>query len=166
MQRSAFLLNTAARLAPLPGTRLTARRPTRTSTAAPRRWLRAMEGAGVVPPTDPTQDTIFGKILRKEIPATVVHEDDLCLAFRDVSPQAPTHILVIPKKKIVRMADVQAEHKEVLGHMMVTAAEIARKEGLGAGYRVVVNDGPDGCQSVYHLHIHLIGGRKMSWPPG
>ena len=111
--------------------------------------------------------TIFSKIINKEIPADIVHEDDICLAFKDINAQAPVHILVIPKKEIESMATVQAEDKETLGHMMVTASEIASKLGLSdSGYRLVVNTNRDGGQSVYHLHIHILGGRQLSWPPG
>ena len=111
--------------------------------------------------------TIFKKIIDKEIPAKIVHEDELCLAFRDIQAQAPTHILVIPKKEIRSMAEVTKEDKAVLGHMMVTASEIAAKEGLAKdGYRLVINTNENGGQSVYHLHIHILGGRAMQWPPG
>lgn len=112
-------------------------------------------------------DTIFGKIIRREIPATIVYEDDLCLAFRDVAPQAPTHILVIPKKPIPSLAEATAEEKEILGHMLLTIQQIADQQGLTeAGYRVVTNIGRDGGQTVAHLHFHLMGGRSMQWPPG
>ena len=111
--------------------------------------------------------TIFKQIIDKEIPADIVYEDDLCLAFKDISPQAPTHILLIPKKEIVSMADVKEEDKEIIGHMMVKASEIARNEGLEeSGYRLVTNTNEDAGQSVFHLHFHLLGGRKMTWPPG
>ncbi len=112
--------------------------------------------------------TIFKKIIDKEIPADIVFEDDLCLAFRDVSPQAPTHILLIPKKEIRSMNDIDpASDKEVLGHLMVQAHEIAKSEGLGEdGYRLVINTNKNGGQSVYHLHIHIMGGRALAWPPG
>ncbi|KAL6072996.1 Cyclin-dependent kinase 6 [Balamuthia mandrillaris] len=121
---------------------------------------------GADPPADPTEDTIFGKILRKEIPATIVHEDEQCLAFRDINPQAPVHILIIPKEKITQLSKAKKEHAGLLGHMMLVAGEIAKKENLGEGFRVVVNDGKKGCQSVYHLHLHLLGGRQLGWPPG
>jgi histidine triad (HIT) family protein len=111
-------------------------------------------------------DTIFGKIIRREIPANIVYEDDLCLAFRDVSPQAPVHILLIPKKPIVNLSTVAPEDQAVLGHMMLTASKIAAQEGLEKGYRVVTNIGEDGGQTVYHLHFHILGGRALSWPPG
>eukprot|EP01117_Protostelium_nocturnum_P004458 TRINITY_DN1606_c0_g2_i1.p3 TRINITY_DN1606_c0_g2~~TRINITY_DN1606_c0_g2_i1.p3 ORF type:complete len:206 (+),score=80.47 TRINITY_DN1606_c0_g2_i1:1134-1751(+) len=113
------------------------------------------------------EETIFSKIIEKKIKADVVYEDDLCLAFRDVQPQAPTHILLIPKERIPRLSSSQSKHQSLLGHMMLSVAKIAEKEGLVEnGFRIVINDGKDGCQSVYHLHIHIIGGRKMNWPPG
>ena len=113
-----------------------------------------------------SEDTIFGKIIRKEIPADIVYEDELCLAFRDINAQAPTHILVIPKKQIPRLADAATEDKELLGHMLLTVKAIAETEGLNNGYRVVINTDQDGGQTVFHLHIHLLGGRSLSWPPG
>ncbi|MEM9446734.1 MAG: histidine triad nucleotide-binding protein [Verrucomicrobiota bacterium] len=113
-----------------------------------------------------SEDTIFGKIIRKEIPADIVHEDELCLAFRDINAQAPTHILVIPKKAIPKLSSVAEEDKELLGHMLLTVNSIAQKEGLENGYRVVINTDQDGGQTVFHLHMHLLGGRSLSWPPG
>lgn len=113
-----------------------------------------------------SEDTIFGKIIRKEIPADIVHEDDLCLAFRDITPQAPIHILVIPKKPIPRLADAVDEDKQLLGHMLLIVNTIATQEGLKNGYRVVINTDQDGGQTVFHLHMHLLGGRSLSWPPG
>ena len=113
-----------------------------------------------------SEDTIFSKIIRKEIPADIVYEDDLCLAFRDITPQAPTHILVIPKKPIPKLADAQTDDKALLGHMLFTVSEIARQEKLDNGYRVVINTGEEGGQTVFHLHMHLLGGRALGWPPG
>lgn len=113
-----------------------------------------------------SEDTIFSKIIRKEIPADIVYEDDLCLAFRDITPQAPTHILVIPKKPIPKLADAQAEDKALLGHMLLAVSDIARQEKLENGYRVVINTGEEGGQTVFHLHMHLLGGRTLGWPPG
>ena len=113
-----------------------------------------------------SEDTIFSKIIRREIPADIVYEDDLCLAFRDITPQAPTHILVIPKKPIPQLADAQAEDKALLGHLLLTVSEIARQEELENGYRVVINTGEEGGQTVFHLHLHLLGGRALEWPPG
>jgi histidine triad (HIT) family protein len=111
--------------------------------------------------------SIFQKIIDKEIPAKIVFEDELCLAFHDVSPQAPTHVLLIPKKPIRSLAEVEPEDKEVLGHMMVQASLIAKKLGIAEnGFRLVINTNKWGGQTVYHLHMHILGGRGMSWPPG
>ncbi|KAG8225805.1 hypothetical protein J437_LFUL005612 [Ladona fulva] len=113
----------------------------------------------------PESVTIFERIIKKEIPADIIFEDDLCLAFRDVNPQAPTHFLVIPKRKIAMLEKCEASDKQLLGHLLFTAAELAKKN-LRKGYRVVINNGVEGSQSVYHLHIHVLGGRQMTWPPG
>lgn len=113
-----------------------------------------------------SEDTIFGKIIRKEIPADIVYEDDLCLAFRDITPQAPTHILIIPKKPIPKLSAAGADDKELLGHLLLTAKEVAQQQQLGNGYRVVINTDQDGGQTVFHLHLHLLGGRHLKWPPG
>jgi histidine triad (HIT) family protein len=111
-------------------------------------------------------ETIFSKIIRKEIPANIVYEDDLALAFTDVNPQAPVHILIIPKKPIVSLATAEPEDQALLGHLLLTVQKVAEQAGLENGYRVVMNTGVDGGQTVYHLHIHILGGRSMSWPPG
>ena len=111
-------------------------------------------------------DTIFSKIIRKEIPAHIVYEDDLALAFTDVNPQAPVHILVIPKKPIVNLATAEPEDQALLGHLLLIVQKVAAQAGLENGYRVVMNNGVDGGQTVHHLHIHILGGRSMSWPPG
>ncbi len=113
-----------------------------------------------------SEETLFSKIIAREIPADIVYEDELCLAFRDVSPQAPMHILIIPKQPVARLVDCQAEHRAVLGHMMLKAAEIAADEGFGEAFRLIVNNGEDAGQSVFHLHIHILGGRPLGWPPG
>jgi len=110
--------------------------------------------------------TIFKKIIDKQIPAQIVHEDDDCLAFRDVNPQAPVHVLVIPKREIPSLDALSAADASLMGHLIVTAQQIATQLGLSNGYRLVVNCGNDGGQSVEHLHIHLLGGRALSWPPG
>lgn len=111
--------------------------------------------------------TIFDKIIARQIPANIVYEDDLVLAFKDVKPAAPTHILVIPKKCIPRIAEAQPDDHKVLGHMLLKAGEIAKKAGLEqSGFRLVINNGPDAGESVPHLHLHIIGGRSMAWPPG
>jgi len=111
--------------------------------------------------------TLFQKICDKEIPATIVHEDDRCVAFRDISPQAPIHILVVPRKAIVRVGLAEMEDEAVLGHLLLTAAKVARAEGIAeSGYRLIINNGRDGGEAVPHLHVHLLGGRHMEWPPG
>ena len=111
-------------------------------------------------------ETIFAKIIRREIPAQIEYEDKLCLAFHDVSPQAPTHILVIPKKPLPSLAEVTDAEIPLLGHLIRVATNIATKLNLVNGYRLVVNCGTDGGQTVNHLHIHLLGGRSLGWPPG
>ena len=113
-----------------------------------------------------SEDTIFGKIIRGELPADIVYEDDQCMAFRDLYPAAPTHILVIPRKPIPRLCDATAEDQALLGHLMLTANKIAEQEGLGDKFRLVVNNGEGAGQSVFHLHLHIIGGRALKWPPG
>lgn len=110
--------------------------------------------------------TIFKRIIDREIPAKIVHEDDLCLAFHDVNPQAPTHVLVIPKKEIPSLAQADENDGALLGHLLQTAKKIAVQLGLENGYRTVINCGRDGGQSVDHLHVHLLGGRPLGWPPG
>ncbi|XP_053313964.1 adenosine 5'-monophosphoramidase HINT2 [Spea bombifrons] len=110
--------------------------------------------------------TIFSRIIEKSLPADIIYEDDKCLAFRDVAPQAPVHFLVIPKTPIPRISQVTAGDTELLGHLMLIASRMAQQEGLTDGYRIVINDGRQGAQSVYHLHLHVIGGRQMEWPPG
>lgn len=111
-------------------------------------------------------ETIFSKIIRREIPADIVYEDDLCLAFKDIAPQAPTHILVIPKKPIIKIDDAQNEDQLLLGHLLLTVKKVATQENLTNGYRVVINNGKDGGQTVDHLHLHILGDRPLKWPPG
>jgi len=111
-------------------------------------------------------DTIFGRIVRGEVPARIIHDDDRCLAFHDVSPQAPVHVLVVPKRPIASLAETMPDDAALIGHLMVVATELARTLGLEGGYRLVVNCGRDGGQSVDHLHVHLLGGRPLGWPPG
>ena len=111
--------------------------------------------------------TLFEKIIASEIPADIVFEDDQCLAFRDISPQAPVHILIIPKKTVARIGAAQADDQSLLGHLLLTAADIARRENIAtSGYRIVINNGSHGGETVPHLHIHLLGGRPLVWPPG
>ncbi len=110
-------------------------------------------------------DTIFGRILRGEIPCQEVYSDDLCLAFRDVAPQAPVHVLVIPREPIAQLGEAGPEHERLLGHLLLVAARVARQEGLSA-WRTVINSGADAGQTVFHLHLHVIGGRPLAWPPG
>lgn len=110
--------------------------------------------------------TIFDRILDGTIKADIVYEDSECLAFRDVGPQAPNHLLVIPRRRIAMLEDAQNGDQELLGHLMLAVKKVAEQENLTNGYRVVINNGPDGGQSVYHLHIHLLGGRQLKWPPG
>ena len=111
-------------------------------------------------------ETVFSKIIERKIPARIEHEDELCLAFHDVAPQAPTHVLVIPKKPIPSLADLEGADEALVGHLVMVATQLAAKLGLGNGYRLVVNCGRDGGQSVDHLHVHLLGGRSLGWPPG
>ena len=113
-----------------------------------------------------TKKTVFKKIIDREIPADILYEDDLCLAFRDTDPRSPTHILVIPKKEIASINEVAEADEPLIGHLYTVIRKLANKFGLSNGYRVVVNCGADGGQSVDHLHFHLMGGRKFSWPPG
>uniref|UniRef100_A0A0M3HNT9 HIT domain-containing protein n=4 Tax=Ascaris TaxID=6251 RepID=A0A0M3HNT9_ASCLU len=111
-------------------------------------------------------DTIFGKIARKEIPAKIIYEDDHAVAFHDASPQAPVHFLVIPKKPLDMLQNATEQDEALLGKLMLTTAKVAKMLDLKDGYRVVVNNGRHGCQSVYHLHLHVLGGRQLGWPPG
>ncbi|XP_008292381.1 histidine triad nucleotide-binding protein 2, mitochondrial isoform X1 [Stegastes partitus] len=110
--------------------------------------------------------TIFSKVIDRSIPADIIYEDEKCLAFRDISPQAPVHFLVIPRVPIPRISAARDDDAELLGHLLVVAKNVAKQESLHEGYRVVINDGKHGAQSVYHLHIHVLGGRQMNWPPG
>ncbi|XP_068279294.1 adenosine 5'-monophosphoramidase HINT1 [Nyctibius grandis] len=114
----------------------------------------------------PGGDTIFGKIIRKEIPANIIYEDEQCLAFHDISPQAPTHFLVVPKKPIVRLSEAEDSDESLLGHLMIVGKKCAANLGLTNGFRMVLNEGPEGGQSVYHVHLHVLGGRQLGWPPG
>ena len=113
----------------------------------------------------PANPTIFGRILSGEIPCDQVYADDRCLAFRDVAPQAPVHILVIPREPIARLDEAGEDHAALLGHLLLVAAKVARQEGLN-GFRTVINSGAEAGQTVFHLHVHVLGGRELAWPPG
>lgn len=110
--------------------------------------------------------TLFEKIIARELPATIVHEDDLCVAIKDINPGAPMHLLLIPRKPIPRLCDATAEDQALLGHLMLTAGKLAADNGYGEAFRLVVNNGADAGQSVFHLHLHVLGGRPLKWPPG
>jgi histidine triad (HIT) family protein len=110
--------------------------------------------------------TLFQRILSREIPAKIAFEDDLAFAIHDINPQAPVHLLVIPKEPLPRVALAKPADQALLGHLLLVAAELARQENLDEGYRIVINNGPHGGESVPHLHVHLLGGRRMTWPPG
>ena len=110
-------------------------------------------------------DTVFGRILRGEIPCDQVYADALCIAFRDVQPQAPVHLLVIPREPIPQLADAGPEHQQLLGHLLLVAAQVAAEQGLSS-WRTVINSGAEAGQTVFHLHVHVIGGRPLAWPPG
>ncbi|TVQ91021.1 MAG: histidine triad nucleotide-binding protein [Deltaproteobacteria bacterium] len=110
--------------------------------------------------------TLFDKIINREIPADIVYEDEHVLAFRDIAPQAPVHVLVIPKRRIVNIISAEPEDRDLLGRLLLAAGEVARLEGLADdGYRLVINNGEHGGQSVYHIHVHVLGGRRLGWPP-
>ncbi|CAH0476424.1 unnamed protein product [Peronospora belbahrii] len=112
--------------------------------------------------------TIFDKIINGQIPVKIAYEDEQCLAFHDINPQAPVHILIIPKTRdgLTQLAHAEERHKTILGHLLYTAKVVAKQQMLEKGFRIVINDGEDGCQSVFHLHLHVLGGRKLGWPPG
>ena len=110
--------------------------------------------------------TLFEKIIDREIPADIIFEDELCIVIKDISPQAPTHLLIIPKKVIPKLSDSTAEDQSILGHLMLVAGQIADQLGLDETFRLVVNNGAKAGQSVFHLHLHLLSGRPLNWPPG
>ncbi len=110
--------------------------------------------------------TLFQRIADREIPARIEHEDDLCLVIHDIQPQAPVHLLIVPKKPIPRVALAEPADEAVLGHLLLVAGQLAKKLDLAQGFRLVVNNGPHACESVPHLHVHLMAGRPMTWPPG
>ena len=111
-------------------------------------------------------ETIFTKIINKEIPADIIYEDELALVFKDIQPQAPTHLLIIPKKPIPKLSDASPEDQELLGHLMLVAGEVSRMLELHDTFRLVTNNGANAGQSVFHLHLHLLSGRSLNWPPG
>lgn len=115
---------------------------------------------------DKVEDTIFGRIVRKEIPANFLHEDEQCVVIKDVHPQAPTHLLVLSKKEIRTLDNISEDEGKLLGHMVFVATKVAKEQNLSNGYRLVINNGKEGGQHVYHLHVHILGGRQMNWPPG
>ena len=111
-------------------------------------------------------DTIFTKIINREIPADIIYEDDTCLAFKDINPQAPLHALVIPKKPIAKVSDASADDEQLLGHLMTVAAKVAEEQGYAGKFRLAVNNGAEVGQSVFHIHVHVLAGRDFTWPPG
>jgi histidine triad (HIT) family protein len=111
-------------------------------------------------------DTVFGKILRKEIPAQLVYEDDRCIVIRDIAPKAPVHLLVIPREPLANLGEAAAAQEPLLGHLLFVAQAVAKKENVGDAFRLVINNGEAAGQSVHHLHVHVLGGRTMKWPPG
>lgn len=118
-------------------------------------------------PAHPANDCLFCRIVQREVPATVVHEDALCIAFEDIRPQAPTHLLVVPRTHIATLDEAAPEHEPLLGHLLTVAARLARARGTAtAGYRTVVNCNGAAGQTVFHIHVHLLGGRSFGWPPG
>ncbi|KAM3132554.1 hypothetical protein pb186bvf_015367 [Paramecium bursaria] len=115
-----------------------------------------------------TEITIFDKIVAKEIPSKGIYEDELVYAFHDIQPCAPVHIILIPKNRdgLTELSKAEEKHQALLGHLLIAASKVAKIAGLDEGYRIVINNGPQGCQSVYHLHLHIIGGEQLTWPPG
>ena len=114
----------------------------------------------------PMPKTLFQRIIDREIPARIEHEDELCIAIHDIQPQAPVHLLIIPKRPVARISETTEADAALLGHLLVVAGRLAAKLNLSSGFRLVVNNGPDACESVPHLHVHLLAKRQMTWPPG
>ena len=114
----------------------------------------------------PVADTLFSKIINRQIPADIVYEDELCLAFKDVNPQAPVHILLVPKKPLDMLSNEDAADQALLGHLLLAAGKITRELKIDGAFRLVINNGKDGGQAVFHLHLHILGGRQFRWPPG
>jgi len=113
-----------------------------------------------------TEKTLFERIIAREIPAAIIYEDDRCIAFKDINPQAPFHVLVVPVKRIAKVSEATAEDEALLGHLLTVAATVAREAGHGEAFRLAINNGAGAGQTVFHLHIHVLAGRAMSWPPG
>lgn len=113
-----------------------------------------------------SEKTLFTKIIDREIPADIIYEDDVCIAFNDINPQAPLHALVVPKKPIAKVSEASADDDKLLGHLLVAAAGVARAQGYEDGFRLVVNNGEQAGQTVFHIHVHVLGGRAFNWPPG
>ena len=111
-------------------------------------------------------ETVFTQIINRKLPADIIHEDDVCLAFKDINPRAPTHILIIPKKPLAKIADATDADKDMLGHLLLVARDIAHRLGCADAFRLVCNNGAEAGQEVFHLHLHLLAGRKFTWPPG
>ncbi|KAK9821290.1 hypothetical protein WJX81_000713 [Elliptochloris bilobata] len=128
----------------------------------------AQKAAAAQQHADGGTPTLFDKIINKQIPANIIYEDDTALAFRDINPQAPVHFLVIPKVRdgLTQLSKATEQQEQLLGHLLIVASKVAKQEGLDQGFRVVINDGRHGSQSVYHLHLHILGGRQLGWPPG
>ena len=132
------------------------------------RWSSEVEKSNhpVIPKIG--EETIFDKIIRKELPGTILYEDDLVIAFKDIAPKAPVHILLIPKirNNLINLTTAEEKNINILGYLLVKAAEVAKQEKLDDGWRLVINNGVNACQSVYHLHLHILGGKKLDWTPG
>jgi histidine triad (HIT) family protein len=122
--------------------------------------------SGLSAPEPPVAKTLFEKIIDREIPATIVYEDAQCVAFKDINPGAPAHVLLVPRKPIARLADAGADDQALLGHLLLAAGKVAAQLGVGDAFRLVVNNGAGAGQSVFHLHFHILGGRPLKWPPG
>ena len=111
-------------------------------------------------------DTLFLKIINREIPADIVYEDEHCVAFRDINPQAPVHVLVVPRRALAKISDARPDDQALLGHLLLAANRVASEQGFGESFRLVINNGADAGQSVFHLHVHVLAGRRFAWPPG
>lgn len=176
--RGPFLAGRAVGFGCINASKLTAKNPSFSLARLPFQFRRALSSIhasdeeasarAAALNADSEAPTIFDKIITKEIPSTIVYEDEKVLAFRDISPEAPVHVLVIPKLRdgLTHLGKADKRHGEILGHLLYAAKIVAEKEGIIDGFRVVINSGPSACQSVYHLHLHVLGGRQMKWPAG